>query len=101
MKYYYSNTTRIPPILALADKGWVIEKTVNQNQKLGVRGVCGYDPDDSDMWAIFVANGPQFQVNTTIPQISSLDIYSLLSHLLSITPSPNNGTLHILSGSLL
>ena len=45
------------------------------------------------MQAVFIAHGPAFRRGTTIPPFENVNIYSLLAHLLGVTPSANDGSL--------
>jgi len=92
LKFHYSNSIRIPPILALADIGWIINATRGSNSNTTI-GVHGYDNDDVDMRAIFIAYGPAFNQNVTIPGFSNLNIYPLMSSILDVKAAPNNGTI--------
>ena len=53
----------------------------------------GYDVNDPEMSAIFIASGPHF-VNTPNPpaHFSNVEVYGLLADVLKIKPLPNNGT---------
>jgi ectonucleotide pyrophosphatase/phosphodiesterase family member 5 len=59
----------------------------------GVRGDHGWDNTEPDMQAIFIASGPDFKPNVTIPPFPNRSVYPLLCHLLNVTASPNNGSL--------
>jgi hypothetical protein len=44
--------------------------------------------------ATFVANGPSFKSDGFVGEtFANLDVYSLLCHIIGLTPAPNNGTL--------
>jgi hypothetical protein len=53
------------------------------------------------MHPIFIARGPAFKKKYVASPFESVNVYSLLCHLLDISPRPNNGSLdnikHILS----
>ena len=49
---------------------------------------------------IFIAHGPSFKKNVTVPHFTNVNVYSLLCHLLGVTPAPNDGTLSATSDML-
>jgi len=71
----------------------MIEPSSNNSQQNQIIGVDGYDNMESDMRAIFLANGPLFNKNILLPWISNLSLYPLMAHILGISPADNNGTL--------
>jgi ectonucleotide pyrophosphatase/phosphodiesterase family member 5 len=58
-----------------------------------VKGDHGWDNVQPNMQAVFVAAGPDFRANVTIPPFPNRSVYPLLCHLLNVTASPNNGSL--------
>ncbi|XP_078069031.1 ectonucleotide pyrophosphatase/phosphodiesterase family member 5 isoform X2 [Mustelus asterias] len=90
-RFHYKHNERIQPIIAVADEGW----TITQNKTSGkfTLGNHGYDNTIKSMKPIFVAHGPAFKKNFTKENMTIVDIYPLLCHLLGIDPMPNNGTL--------
>ena len=64
-------------------------------------GDHGYNNSLASMHPIFVAHGPAFKKNYTAAPFNTVDVYSLICHILSITPRPNDGSLtnikHILA----
>ncbi|VDP19946.1 unnamed protein product [Echinostoma caproni] len=64
-------------------------------------GNHGYPMNVTDMNAFFIARGPSFLVNHTVPQIQAMDIYALMSGLLSLSSQPNNGSLVRIANQLL
>lgn len=57
------------------------------------KGNHGFDNTEEDMQAIFLAKGPSFREKGTVTGMRSVDLYAMLCHIFSATPSPNNGTL--------
>jgi hypothetical protein len=45
------------------------------------------------MYPIFIAHGPAFKQNYTIPSFNNVDIYPLMCFILGIQPAANNGSL--------
>jgi len=64
-------------------------------------GNHGWDSSLSAMHPIFFARGPAFKKNFKADPFETINMYSLLCHLLDINPRPNNGSVddvrHILN----
>ncbi len=100
---HYSTHRRIPPIVGLADEGWMItshERFERQRHRFP-RGMHGYDPTLPSMHGILVAHGPAFVRGRVVPPVANVHLYALMCHLLGITPAANDGSLeaveHLLS----
>ena len=92
-RLHYGTNPRVPPLLCLADDGWLIftREFVNRpNRHISV-GEHGYDNADTNMRALFVAHGPAFRRGLVVPEFDNVDIYPLLAHVLRIEPQPNDG----------
>ena len=92
-RLHYGANPRIPPLLCLADSGWLIstrEYLARPNHHVSL-GEHGYDNDDPDMGALFVAHGPAFRHGTEIPQFDNVDLYPMLAKLLGVPAAPNDG----------
>lgn len=61
---------------------------------LGIRGSHGYSNDLPEMWPFLVARGPAFKkgIKNAEP-FNSVDIYSLMCHVMQLEPAPHNGSL--------
>lgn len=95
---------RIPPIVAVADEGWTIaRRTAEEPQPEIGLGNHGYDDALPSMWGIFIARGPAFRRNLTVPRFRNIHVYPLLAEVLDLTPAPTEGSLDLarplLSGS--
>ena len=76
-------------VVVLPDVGW----SFRNNTKV-INGNHGWDPTMSDMLVGFRAIGPDFKVGYAKPgTFRNVCIYSLLAHLLGVTPEPNDGSL--------
>jgi predicted AlkP superfamily pyrophosphatase or phosphodiesterase len=100
--YHYRDNPRIPPIIGVADEGWVV---TTRGYVLGrgghlLKGMHGYPPDLPAMHAIFLARGPAFRHGVVIQPFQNIQIYDLLARLLGVRPAPNNGTANALSAAL-
>lgn len=91
-EYHYSKHERISPIIGIADLGWSIVKDEHLEKYDFVNdGNHGYDPINKDMHGIFIATGPSFKKGLKINSIENIHIYNLLTKIMNIMPSPNDG----------
>ena len=81
-RFHYGRNDRVPPILCLAADGWSILKTAPQKASTG--GNHGYDNDQPDMRALFIANGPAFAKGRTLAAFDNVDVAPLLRDLLGL-----------------
>ncbi|KAG8832826.1 hypothetical protein FRC17_000580 [Serendipita sp. 399] len=100
-RYHFSNNQRIAPIYLCPRLGWVISNTQSETGR--PKGTHGYDNDEPDMRAMFVADGPfakranpkrlsRRAGDVLIPGFANIELYSLVTKILGLTPAPNNGT---------
>lgn len=100
-RFHYGRHHRVPPILCLANHGWVISNhDWFARKKHFSRGEHGYDNEDPDMRAIFIAHGPAFRSGVVLPPFDNVDVYPLLATLLGLEPEPNDGDFDMLGGAL-
>ena len=94
-RLHYSRNRRIMPIILMAAEGWCIytNRSEARQQRKTMKGDHGYDNNWSHMHPFFVATGPAFAKNVTIPVIDNVDIYPLMWRILNQEPLPSNGTL--------
>ncbi len=90
-RYDYGKNPRVPPFVCLAETGWLIEAAHSTRPTL--KGEHGYDPQDPQMAALFVAHGPSFRRGVVLPGFDNVDVYPLLSKLIGVKPQPNEGHL--------
>ena len=90
-RLHYGANARISSIVGVADDGWTIAWRHGRPWNSG--GAHGYDNAAPSMNALFIAHGPAFKPGTTLPPFENVNLYSLLAHLLGVTPSPNDGSL--------
>ena len=87
----YGAHRRVPPILCLAETGWLIGTRGRYARQPPGKGAHGYDPADLRMAALFVANGPAFRPGVVLPVFDNVSVYPLLAGLLGISPEPHQG----------
>jgi predicted AlkP superfamily pyrophosphatase or phosphodiesterase len=91
-RLHYGTNPRVPALLCLADDGWIVTTHDDAaKRKHFSRGEHGYDNDDPNMRALFVAHGPAFKAGVRAPEFDNVDVYPLIAHLLAIKPAPNDG----------
>ena len=92
---------RVPPVFAVADEGWTISRRTPQEPAPEIiPGNHGYDDALPSMRAIFIARGPAFGRGVRVPAFRNIHIYSLLAHVLGITPVETDGSLDSVRASL-
>jgi predicted AlkP superfamily pyrophosphatase or phosphodiesterase len=101
-RLHYGANPRVPPIVCLAETGWLITTRQEAARHSGFPlGQHGYDGADPSMAALFIAHGPAFREGTVITRgFDNVDIYPLLADLLGVRPEPNDGKLSEISGIL-
>jgi len=81
-RFHYGSNPRIPPILCLAEPGWLV--LASAPRKPGIGGNHGYDHMAPEMNALFIANGPAFAAGKLLPDFDNVDVYPLLRELLGL-----------------
>ncbi len=101
-RLHYGTNARIPPIVCVANDGWLIETQsyLDRPDRHISSGEHGYDNDDPNMRALFVAHGPAFKRGYVIPEFDNVDVYPLLTHILGIPAAPNDGSIGPVAAAL-
>ncbi len=94
----YGTHARTPNVICLADVGWLY-RSARFEHSAG-RGNHGYDPQASDMAALFVAQGPAFRTGVTLTPFDNVDVYPLMARLIGVTPERNDGDIADLAPAL-
>ena len=84
---HYQADANIGDVVALPDEGYLFA-----DGKSNKGGVHGYDPDYSDMHALFRAYGPDIKQGVDLGQFSNTAVYAIVCRLLRIKPAPYDGT---------
>lgn len=101
-RFHYGKNSRVPPLMCLADPGWVIfNHDAFAAKDHFSYGEHGYDNDHPDMRALFIAHGPAFRTAVVVPPFDNVDVYPLLAHLLGIKPEANDGNFEEIQGTLI
>ena len=92
-RLHYGSNPRIPPLLCLADPGWLIwtREFADRPGFFVSKGEHGYDNADPHMAALFIAHGQAFKRGIVVPEFDNVDVYPLLTRVLGIRPAPNDG----------
>ena len=100
-RLHYGTNPRIPPLVCLADPGWIIlTRDSLAEAPEGVGGEHGYDPSSPLMAALFVAAGPDFRSGQVIAPFDNVDVYPLLVRLLGLKAPAGDGSLEPLRDAL-
>lgn len=94
-RYRFDQHHRVPDVVAEADLAWMISNRPFQagRQQFQLYGMHGWDPALLEMHGALVIHGPAFAAGGRMPAVRSVDVYSLMSHLLNIEPAANDGQL--------
>jgi predicted AlkP superfamily pyrophosphatase or phosphodiesterase len=94
---HYGSNARVPPIVCLADPGWLIATHALAASFKGEmeKGAHGYDPADPRMAALFLAHGPAFEPGAHLEAFDNVDVHPLMARLLGLKIPPGDGTADI------
>ena len=97
-RWHFNDNPRITPIVLVADEGWTITSraSLRRRAERGETrwgGAHGYDPALPSMGALFIAAGPGIAEGKVVAPFRNVHVYSLLTHLLGLTPASTDGTL--------
>ena len=106
-RFHYRQSARIGDLVLLADLGWYLltrptkpmlhskkEAAAQRKPSLPMKGAHGYDNENKEMQALFVAHGPSFLSGQIIEKLRTVELYSVLQTALEqsnlvATPSPD------------
>lgn len=92
-RYHMRESPRTPPLLGVPDVGWevTVRGTARELELLRLKGDHGQDPADPRMQGLFIAYGPAFRSGQTVDRLESVEIYNLMTSVLSLEAAPNDG----------
>jgi len=100
-KFHYGKNPRIPAIQCVTDDGWMVSTAAVESKRThALLGEHGYDNDDPQMRALFVAHGPSFKRHLTVPVFDNVNVYELLAKLIGLQPLHNEGNPAVTAGML-
>lgn len=93
-RLHFRNNPRIPPVILIADEGWLIfpEPVTPAKRLLFQKAGHGFDPALESMGATFVAWGPAFKKGALIRECDNVDVYNLICRILKLKPAKNDGS---------
>lgn len=87
-RLHYGRNPRVAAIICIAEPGWTI---VAGTPGWPVRGGAhGYDNQDPDMLALFIASGTDLKGD--IGTVDNIEVYPLLMKLIGVAPLPSDAT---------
>lgn len=105
-RWHLKETRLITPVVTMADLGWTVEYphqhvVPDAHKPLDIisvrtftnKGNHGFDNNNDEMQALFVARGPAFREGETVNDLRVIDIYEMICHIFKVQPAPNNGSL--------
>lgn len=92
-RLHFRASDRIPPIVMIADEGWLIfpEPPGPGRRLIFQKAGHGFDPALASMGATFVAWGPAFRKGAVIGECENVDVYNLVCRILKLKPAGNDG----------
>lgn len=92
---HYGKNPRVAAIICIASNGWTILSGEPRYPVTG--GAHGYDPNNADMHALFMAFGPSIAPTASLPLFDNVDVYPLIAKLAGFAPLPSDGNAETLS----
>lgn len=98
-RYHLRSHPRVPELLMVADLGYTISdrKYMESRPDYPSGATHGFDNQEKEMWALFVANGPDFKDGYTMKPFQNIHLHRLITHLLDIEPAQTDGNLDSVS----
>ncbi len=90
----FGTNPRIPAIVCMAQLGWYISDTqmaAKRKPDTRVTGAHGYDNQEPDMRALFLAWGPSVRSGATLEPFDNVDVYPLLARMIGVKPVKGDG----------
>jgi predicted AlkP superfamily pyrophosphatase or phosphodiesterase len=91
-RLHFRDNRRIPPVILIADEGWMLVRRPFPPGASPMRGGHGFDPALRSMGATFMASGPAFKSGVVIPAFENIEVYDFLCATLGLKPAPNDGS---------
>jgi predicted AlkP superfamily pyrophosphatase or phosphodiesterase len=97
----YRKSPRIAPIVCSAQPGWYLTNrerlAARQKRADALRpwGAHGYDNQAESMRAFFLAHGAAFKKGLVTEPFENVNVYNIISRILNLKPTPNDGNFKI------
>jgi predicted AlkP superfamily pyrophosphatase or phosphodiesterase len=101
-RWHFRDNRRIGDVVVVSEESWYNTTRSNfQKQKNTlIKGAHGWDNDEVNMRATFLAKGPAFAVGKTVPPFENINVYKLICTILGLQPANNHGQSAIVEGIL-
>lgn len=98
-RFHLKNHKRIPELMIVADLGYSIntKEVFDARPEYPSGGTHGFDNQEKEMHALFVATGPDFKREYRMKAFENIHLYELMAHLLNIEPVNTDGSLDSVS----
>lgn len=83
-RLHYGRNPRVPPIVCLAETGWLALTTAPPADHPPRGGAHGFDSDAPEMRALFIASGPAIKPAGVLPSVDNVDVAPLLRDLIGL-----------------
>ena len=95
-RFHLKNNDRVPEITMIADLGHTISthQYVDSRSDYPSGGTHGFDNQEKEMHALFVAFGPDFKKGYSMDTFENIHIYELMTHLMGIPSAGTGGDLN-------
>lgn len=86
---------RVPDLIMIADLGYTINtrEYIDRRENYPSGGTHGFDNQEEEMHALFMAHGPGFKEGYSMKQFENIHLYELMVHLLGIPSAGTDGSL--------
>lgn len=94
-RYHLKNSRRVEDIVMVADLEYSILSSDYKSDFIESlpRGDHGFDNQNKEMQALFVARGPDFKNGLRVSSFQNIHVYELINYLMGTNPAPNDGSL--------
>jgi len=89
-RLHYGSNPRIQDVIIEAAEGYSVGFSNDSSRYTGA--THGYDNANPDMHGIFFAQGPSFKKGYTSKAFISINVYNIITHILSLQPAENDGS---------
>lgn len=94
-RFKLKNHARVPDLLMVADIGYSINTAdyIESRPNYPSGGAHGFDNKAEEMHALFLASGPDFKKDFSMGRFQNVHLYELMTHLLKVESSQNDGSI--------
>lgn len=94
-RFHLKNHPRTPELVMVADLGYTINTAefIQQRESYPSGGTHGFDNQEKEMHALFLASGPAFKEGLRVKEVENVELYELMAYLLNIEPASTDGNL--------